>query len=250
MSNGICYTCVQGYSVLNGSCLSWYVLYPYCSNFSMLGDCTKCVYGYCLINISCISAAVLNPNCASFNDTVCLICKDRYYIGNDGNCTKVSDLCTTYNISTGVCTGCVIDSLLIVQLCVSLKRVTNNPWCNQFNATGCISCMSRYYIGVNGICTVVTLPCLTYDMFTGYCLACWQGYALSGNTCAGTAANNPYCTNFIGVVCINCATRFYIGPDNICKPASQTCDTYNMSNGVCFSCYVSYSLVNGTCIRL
>ena len=281
MSNGSCITCIAGYSISNGSCLSWLTLNPECASFDKgiclncslgyylgtnsfcsavspfcnttydmaTGNCLSCIYGYVLIQVSCISAADLNPNCQTFNNTICTNCLTGYYIGSDGNCTVVNSLCTTYIMTSGVCTGCVYGYLLTNSNCIATSIIMNNRWCSDFNGSTCTNCRNGYYIGSNGICTVVSSVCNTYDMNDGDCLSCFTGNALSNGTCIKTSSSNPYCTAFAGIYCTNCTNRYYLGPgpSYVCTAVGAACSAYIMTSGICISCYPGYHPSNGGC---
>jgi hypothetical protein len=212
MDTGNCVTCVLGYALSNSSCLSWATLNPQCLKFDnsngnclncanryfidtifmcskvsslcntyemSSGMCLSCISGYVYLNSSCISAALLNPNCLTFNNITCIICKDRFFFGVEGNCTAVSALCTTYNMSTGMCSGCVTGYQMFNNNseCISALVISGNVWCTFFNVKICTWCTSKYYIGPNGTCTLANVQCKTYDMNTGDCTSCNTGWA-------------------------------------------------------------------------
>jgi hypothetical protein len=243
----VCTNCINGYFIgANGICSLVSVL---CNTYSMsTGFCLSCVSGYVLvINGSCLTVASQNPNCLTFNNTICLRCRHMFYIGANGNCSAVGSCCTTYNMTTGACSGCLFGYILFNGGCAAPMATFNNPWCFVFDNSVCLSCNSRYYIGTNGICTAANPQCQTYNMSTGSCTSCFSGWAVWGTTCSQTSSANPYCTAFTGMTCTNCVDRFYLGVNNICTAVNQACYAYSVTTGLCLNCQPGWKLANGLC---
>jgi hypothetical protein len=148
-----------------------------------------------MLDANCIAAAILNPNCISFNNTVCTYCKDRYYIGTNGNCTLVSSICSTYDMFTGNCIQCIQGYSMQNGNCLS--KYTLNPQCNSFDSdTNCLNCSNGYFLGTNTFCTQVNILCGTYEMTSGICKTCINGYTLVSQTCFTTINN---CASYTSV---------------------------------------------------
>lgn len=83
----------------------------------------------------------------------------------------------------------------------------------------------------------------------GYCTSCFNGYALSGNTCVVSSSSSidPFCKTFSGSICIQCGDRYFKGQSGLCQQVNNLCNTWDSSNGNCLTCYPGYTLSNGQC---
>jgi hypothetical protein len=122
---------------------------PYCNTFDSTGNCTKCSY--------------------------------KYYFNENHVCTPISDFCSAWNSTTGVCTACydgyVIESGTCVVPGSSSGNETNNqnntntenntnsenntntdPNCAEFDVNGaCVQCYYRYYVdSATGVCLKIS----------------------------------------------------------------------------------------------
>jgi hypothetical protein len=135
---------------------------------------------------------------------------------------------------------------------VSNETAPSDPYCQKFlTADVCSQCSDRYYIGSSGSCIEVNPLCHYYDQSTGACLTCFPGFALNAGECAVSTASvsDPNCKAWNGSVCLACAFGAYFSASRTCLFASPLCKTFDPSNGDCLSCYDSFELTNGTCIK-
>jgi hypothetical protein len=77
-------------------------------------------------------------------------------------------------------------------------------------------------VGANGICTVLNSLCATYNMQTGQCNTCPQGYVKVGFACWSLFVENPYCGIFSGTTCNSCFPGYYLN-NGICIIANPYC---------------------------
>jgi len=105
--SGICTNCSAGYYVgSNGVCTPANQI---CQTYNMLtGSCITCFAGYVLSGVTCAipSSPATNGFCQTFASGVCTNCYQGYYIGSNGICTAVNQLCKTYSMATGSCLSC------------------------------------------------------------------------------------------------------------------------------------------------
>jgi hypothetical protein len=219
-SLGQCQTCQASYILTNSSCISLNILYPNCLSFTNnicqtckngyylntssnciqvssfcttyimnTGACTGCVAGYSVLNGVCTSAQAIhsNPFCNTFSGTTCIYCNLRYYLGVNAYCTNVNVMCANYSMTTGSCTSCnpgyVLSTPLNSNVATCASQSAGNQFCTAFTGTTCTYCSTRYYVGVNSMCTAVNQACKTYDMVTGACLSCFDGRTLPNGVC-------------------------------------------------------------------
>jgi hypothetical protein len=96
-----------------------------------------------------------------------------------------------------------------------------------------IQCPDRFYFNF-GSCYPVDSNCLTYDIYTGFCLTCIH---------SNMTLNNGKCLPLE----ISCGFRQYKS-NGTCLNVSSFCDTFNPLNGSCITCISNYTLKNDTCI--
>ena len=78
-----------------------------------------------------------------------------------------------------------------------------------------------------------------------------SGYILSNGNCIipGQSVANPLCAHFnTAGQCTQCKPRTFFGPSRICSYVNAQCNTFNVNNGNCLSCWTGYVLSNGNCI--
>jgi len=120
--------------------------------------------------------------------------------------------------------------------------------CKSYQGSICLQCYSGYFINSNSVCTVVNSLCKTSNMTNGACIDCYQGYIISSNTCiVAFVVTIPYCSMIVGTVCSSCVKGYYVS-NGACRAVSILCNTYNMSNGFCTTCYAGYVLQSAQCI--
>jgi hypothetical protein len=171
-----------------------------CNTFnSTTGSCLSCYSGYVMNGTVCIisegnntnpsnNTNPLDPNCKNFDQlsNMCLQCSYRFYLASNGVCAQVSDQCQTWNYNNGSCTSCYQGYQLSNGACIlGDNNNTKDPNCVQYDQTQtiCLQCSTRYYFNLNGICTAVSPQCQTWDIKTGSCTSCYQGYTLMNGVC-------------------------------------------------------------------
>jgi hypothetical protein len=184
--------------------------------------CTSCFNGYVLVNGTCqlspLNTAIpTDAGCHTWDwaNQVCQQCSPYWYF-NNGVCVPVSDLCKTYNNTSGDCLSCFKGYGLVNGSCVTQQHAVTDAGCAQWNwdNSTCLQCSSYWYFN-NGVCTAVSPYCQTYDNSNGLCTSCFTGYGLSNGSC-----------NLV-------VTK--------CKTSNATS---------CLSCYGGYALYQGQCISL
>ncbi len=279
-NNGACITCYQGYvlsgdvciiggatnsdvncqNFTNGACQQCYSGYflntqgkcaqnnPLCRTSDKTGACLTCFPGYRVVDRNCSSSTSATSssdvNCKSTDQSgVCTSCYSGYFLTQGMVCQKMDALCKSYTSSFSACASCYDGYLLSGGQCLLSTQVTSSvtdPYCALFQGTNCLNCSSGYYVSQSGICTAPNPLCQTYDMNTGACLSCYQGYSLSGTTCIVTPPLQiPFCNQVVGFSCVSCMDRYYVNNGG-CSLVSQLCDGYDMSNGLCLSCIPGY----------
>lgn len=58
---------------------------------------------------------------------------------------------------------------------------------------------------------------------------------------------NPYCQKFVNSTCVNCSSGYYFDSNNICQQVDPLCKIFDYKNDVCTTCYIGFSLNNGSC---
>jgi hypothetical protein len=178
---GNCLTCIYGYFLqADGGCLQGI------PNQAGVMTTSSCPNGYYMRRGTCV---VVNPLCLTFdvNSGFCTSCLDSTYFLNtagacilisefcgyrtyfsNGNCLPVSNLCDTYDPSTGYCLTCRDNTILTG----SGTCVFNDP------------CKDRQYHAPNGTCLDVSPSCDTYDSSNGQCLTCKDTFEMNvGGVC-------------------------------------------------------------------
>lgn len=120
-ADGLCMKCSTGtFFDPSGMCKS---VDPLCKTFSPLdGACQTCYVGFKLEGKKCVEDKQNSgTNCAEFSEdqpNICLRCSKGYYFNSKEVCTKVSDLCATYNEKTGACLSCFVGYELSQGKCI------------------------------------------------------------------------------------------------------------------------------------
>ena len=143
-----------------------------------------------LIFISVVSSTgvlVLNPGCKRFdNGNICAQCSDRYYKDNQGICQPVNQNCKTYNGKDGACTSCYDGFFVVEDACLpvpdsqllALAEALIN--CNQIaDDNTCKRCSVGFYFDEKRICKKIPDSCANFDINSGKCRGCYQGYSLN-----------------------------------------------------------------------
>lgn len=146
-------SCPDGYYIRQGTCV---VVNPLCLTYDVnSGFCTSCLDTSYFLNNA--GACIL----------ISEFCGYRTYFSN-GNCLPVSNLCDTYDATSGYCLTCR-DSTILTD---KGTCVFNDP------------CRDRQYRAPNGTCLDVSITCNTYDPSNGQCLTCKDGFEINdGGVC-------------------------------------------------------------------
>jgi len=86
------------------------------------GICEKCYEGYSVVDGKCAKvdkSTSNNVGCAQWKDGVCTQCSKRWFFNADNVCVEVSDLCSSWDQSTGKCTECYYGSVVTDGKCVA-----------------------------------------------------------------------------------------------------------------------------------
>ena len=250
---GVCQRCAKGsYFGPSGICT---VVDPNCKETQ--GDtCLSCYNGYTLQENTCVKSTVeetSDPLCAEWLDEICVKCSDGSFVNTDGRCALVDPLCKTYDLLNGACLSCYQGFSLEGTKCVeSEQQEVSDPNCREFLTPDiCSICSDRYFIGANGLCAEVNPLCRTYEPVNGQCLTCFSGFALSLGGCIESRENvtDSNCKEWNGSRCIACSFGAYFGPEGKCLLADPLCRTFDPMNGRCTSCYSSFVLQGGRCIK-
>lgn len=191
--------------------------------------------------------------CAKWRGTVCEQCAKGTFLGRNNICAVANPLCLTFNETNGDCLSCYAGYSLAQGAClVSNATTPTDPYCQKFlTADVCTQCSDRYYIGFDGVCREVNPLCKTYDQSTGNCISCFPGYELAQGACgvATESVADVNCKRWDGKVCKECAFGAFFSRDGSCQFASPLCKTFDPSNGDCTSCYDSFDLAGGACVK-
>ncbi len=137
----------------------------------------------------------------------------------------MSDLCNTWDATTGDCLTCYGGYKI------------SNGGCVIDNGGAGETCPYRS-VKINGQCKAVSDLCSTWDETTADCTSCYGGYKL----------NNGYCIvdNGQGNTTQDCPPRT-VKIDGQCKAVSDLCKTWSLTTAECLSCYDGYTLTGGVC---
>lgn len=123
----------------------------------------------------------------------------------------------------------------------------------------CIKCKTGYYIRT-GYCFKANSLCKTFNVNTGACDSCYDGFSVQNKICVdlNSANNQPSeiadanCLTKSGSLCLKCKDRYFLSYDSqmpTCKKVSDSCLTYNEINGYCITCVTGYNLsTGGNCV--
>lgn len=195
-----------------------------------------------------------DPGCRTWNATVCIECSQNWVFDSNGVCVPVNDACRTHD-SNGQCTGCYKGYEVINGTCAHSSSNNLAPpqqGCHIWNwdSLTCDQCSAWWFVNPDGICQEVSPLCSAYDA-NGLCSSCFRGYDLINGTCVLSPVSAPAdrgCKTWNGSTCIECSTNWVFNQVGSCVVVSDQCRTFDSSNGDCLSCYLGYSLVNGSCL--
>jgi len=206
-----CLSCIYGYVLRNGSCVSATCSILYCQYCTNSFTCVQCLPTFILANNACICQSNFSPSPVNSQNASCIcpaksnncvVCK----VSNCLSCT-VSNYCTTcvtgYSlISGGGCRSCLIPS------CISC--IVNNF---------CSVCAVNFTISTTGTCVFcnsIGSGC-SICSDNNICSQCNTGYQLMGTSCIQCTI--PNCINCNSTnTCSNCQNGFVLNLNNTCSP--------------------------------
>ena len=221
--------------------------------------------------------------CSNRNPEICLECAEGYYLKN-GKCKKCQGGCMTCDeASPSTCLSCYPSNFLTgttcatcsstCMSCASASAPNNCTSCwdgfylngtecvkgcpeNCFScssATTCVECLSGYTL-FNDAGTLTCAPCISScrtcaEGQPSQCLACGEGFYLTGSSCTPCADNCAECS---GAGCTKCADDFFMTSEQTCAPnCILPCATCKSSDpNACMSCAAGYKFddVAGVCV--
>lgn len=252
--SGICLTCSSRFYMKNKLCTP---ISPLCKTYNITtGICLSCYPGYYLSSGSCFTGndPNLDVNCKlRGGNNVCVQCYPNYYLSQNLSCILSNPLCKTFDSSSGKCLTCYPGFIISDSTCIVPNDSQTDPNCvNYLNAKYCQQCYAGFYV-LNGVCSKINVLCKTYSVINGWCTSCYPGYSLTvGGLCDisqnyALSTNDPYCTVFSGINCLQCSNGYYL-INGHCSQINPLCKIFNQSSGNCTSCYQGYTLDSqGSC---
>ncbi len=124
-----------------------------------------------------------------------------------------------------------------------------------------------FYIN-SGNCLKANTQCKTFNVNTGSCETCYEGFAVVGREClaGGSNINNnslpggsnmsttvvdDHCQLKSGMLCLKCHDGYFLSYNStypVCSKVNPLCATYNEYNGNCYTCLNNYIISNGSCL--
>lgn len=222
----------------------------------MIGVCRGCYLGYELnTKNECVvgqSGAITDLNCREFKNGKCVQCSTGAYFDSFGKCILADPLCKKLNQVTKRCEECYpgfsLDSVKFS--CSETPASALDPNCKTFKNNECQECSFRFFKDVDGLCKSVDPSCRLFNLKTGECNGCYDGYKLANKKCEkdSSGVSDLNCAEWLNGKCSKCAFGAYFGPTGACTLVDPLCMTWNDANGACKSCYPSFELSNGKCI--
>lgn len=254
-STGKCLSCLTGYSLNNGQCVSntpcgarQYTHFGNCFNVSdacntfapFTGACITCVQAtYVLRNGQCVPSSVTPVVCS--NGT-------HLYLS-----TCIPDSCSAIH-SNGSCSACVNSAFQLKTngSCVSINCGNGSYFstslalcqaipaqCSDFSIIlqACQACNSGFFLNASAACVQPSgsVNCLSWMFSANYCSQCKKGYSWTLNVCtlnAPVASSCPTGKILVGTICV-------ILPSH-CQSLSRY---YH-----CTQCDLGYRLTAGECL--
>lgn len=134
---------------------------------------------------------------------------NRYYVKNQ-TCFSIDPNCLAYNSTNGNCLACysgyVVNQLGGCILPSSSSSTISDPFCTNVVNGKCVNCLNGYYVdNLTGLCTIMSILCINYDMLSGVCTKCASGNILQDGVCFTPALGvDPNCALYTGVYCSGC----------------------------------------------
>ena len=195
-------------------------------------SCLACSNGFWFssINSTCVPRSNVPSQCTTFSLTsdVCTVCSTGSFLSVNGQlCVGFPNgvyQCNQYSAAT-VCTQCNTGWFLSNNACV-LSTVINN--CNIYTSNfTCSVCASGYFLTNSSNCAVATATnCVTYTSITT-CASCALGFGLqtTNGVTSCVLVSLPNCLNSTTVspfTCLVCNTGYYPNPNGVCTVVAQT----------------------------
>lgn len=243
MVNNTCAECARSYTMIGGNCILVNQLCKTADNST--GLCTSCYPGYLLISGNCTVPTNTDPNCIQKSGTICLYCANGYWLSNNA-CAKLTRNCQTYDQSTGYCSTCPVNNRLVNGDCV--MALSSDANCVTVGSNGlCTECTTNFYVGNNGVCTLVSSLCADFNYSQRVCSVCIDGYVLQDGECLypslGVDAN---CERYSGSYCSRCKANYYLS-NYYCTLIDSNCLDFDRVQGVCKACRMG-NPVGANCI--
>lgn len=263
----VCLACMNGYSVLQGSCVistscgprqyykfgSCYLVSSTCDQYNpYTGDCLTC------INYNSISYQLINGQCIISTN----FCNSSYHLVNS---ICVSNTCGAFNQQTGACINCVTAAYYLSSgkclpvdcgnssyYSVKISNCTILPTlCSNFSIIYeiCYNCIPGTNL-INGVCTQYsnTLNCQLYNFAANVCNLCYVGYYLLNGGCI-LAPACPIGQQLVNGICvlnpITC-NQSQVILNGQCITMPNNCLNMN-AYYQCTQCSPNFQVINGNC---
>lgn len=165
----------------------------------------------------------------------------------------VSTLCNTYDPNFGNCLSCYPGYTLSNSQCIIAQQPSAALNCRNFSNGVCVQCSNRFY-NLNGVCTPVSDYCNTYDLSSGNCTSCYQGFVLQQGYCYKVLLTPVNTTQNQ----LQQGLQTYGGQQGYGSSTTTTTTTYGQNQGTypcinfdslgnCIACAAGFSLTNGQC---
>lgn len=227
--NGVCLSCVDGFTLSLGQCQPSFTLVPLtknqvnCATYNTVTlNCDKCIDGYTILSGACVQSIA---NC------------DLY--SADGKCSRCL---TGYTISGSACAKIVP----VVPIDVN---------CKFSDSVKCLACKDGYLLTSQALCVRISPLCAKYNL-DGICIECEPSFNLDSGKCypkdlptLRSIVYDPLCNRFEKGVCVKCSFGAYFDAKGTCRPASPLCKESD-TNGACTSCYNGFQVKDGTCVQI
>ncbi|EDR25091.1 protein serine/threonine kinase, putative [Entamoeba dispar SAW760] len=206
----LCLRCKDNYyyDELSQSCI---VCNSACLTCSNKDTCFTCTEGYSLINTSCILSSSIIQNCRLLivGGDKCAVCNSHYYRTNNGLCQKCLEHCNLC-YESDKCNSCDGNYFLLENTtgCISFDELTH---CKIKTSRGCESCEEGYYVSNQycSSCNSTTEYC-QYCSKNGVCNSCTNEYVLIDDKCINKAMVD-HCIEVSNSQCTKCS--FWHRPD-------------------------------------
>lgn len=255
LTSEVCEKCSDRYYIgPTGFCME---VNPFCNRYNLVnGRCFSCYPGYALRNDNCFveNKTVSDDNCKTWRDDVCVECAFGAYFSPSRICTLADPLCRTFDNTNGACLSCYDSFELIGIRCIKSEiKDVSDVNCAEFSQGACTKCSVGFIFNSNRVCSQVSSDCKTFVAASGLCSSCYFGFDLANGICVkgvnDVSSIDKNCAKFAAGICVQCSKGFYFGPQSSCLMVDPLCNTFDALNGQCLTCFPSFILSNGSCIR-